>query len=80
MDNYRPLSILKVVSKILERVVQKQLLGYLETTYQLSPHQFGFCKHHSTQDAVTYFTDQIRPWMSNRSGVHCPICVRRLIL
>ena len=32
MDNYRPLSILPVVSKILERAVQKQLFEYLETT------------------------------------------------
>ena len=60
MDNYRPLSILPVASKILERVVQKQLIDYLEATNQLSPHQFGFRKHHSTQDAVTFFADHIR--------------------
>ena len=60
MDNYRPLSILPVASKILERVVQKQLINYLEATNQLSPHQFGFRKHHSTQDAVTFFADHIR--------------------
>ena len=28
--------------------------------YQLSPHQFGFRKHHSTQDAVTFFADHVR--------------------
>ena len=60
MDNYRPLSILPVASKILERVVQKQLIDYLAATNQLSPHQFGFRKHHSTQDAVTFFADHIR--------------------
>ena len=36
MDNYHPLSILPVASKILERVVQKQLIDYLEVTNQLS--------------------------------------------
>ena len=49
-----------VASKILERLVQKQLIDYLEATNQLPPHQFGFRKHHSTQDAVTFFANHIR--------------------
>ena len=47
-------------SKILERAVQIQLLQHLDKTSQLSPFQCGFQKNHSTQDAVTYFTDCIR--------------------
>ena len=39
---------------------QKQMVQYLEETEQLSQFQCGFRKHHSTQDAVTYFTDWIR--------------------
>ena len=60
MDNYCPLSILSVASKILERIVQKQLNDYLEATNQLSPHQLGFRKHHSMQDSVIFFADHIR--------------------
>ena len=60
MDNYRPISVLPVVSKILERAVQIQLLQHLDKSSQLSPFQCGFRKNHSTQDAVTYFTDCIR--------------------
>ena len=60
MDNYRPISVLPVASKILERAVQIQLLQHLDTSSQLSPFQCGFRKNHSTQDAVTYFTDCIR--------------------
>ena len=60
MDNYRPISVLPVASKILERAVQIQLLQHLDKSSQLSPFQCGFRKNHSTQDAVTYFTDCIR--------------------
>ena len=60
MDNYRPISVLPVASKILERAVQIQLLQHLDTSSQLSPFQCGFQKNHSTQDAVTYFTNCIR--------------------
>ena len=60
MDNYRPISVLPVASKILERAVQIQLLQHLDKSSQLSPFQCGFRKSHSTHDAVTYFTDCIR--------------------
>ncbi len=55
MDNYRPISILPVLSKILEKVQQ-----YLKTFDILSPTQSGFRQHHSTESAVIYFTDEIR--------------------
>ena len=54
MDNYRPISVLPVASKILERAVQIQLLQHLDKSSQLSPFQCGFRKNHSTQDTVTY--------------------------
>ena len=60
MDNYRPIAVLLVASKILERAVQVQLLQHLDKSNQLSPFQCGFRKNHSTQDAVTYLTDCIR--------------------
>ena len=60
MDNYRPISVLPVALKILERAVQIQLLQHLDKSSQLSPLQCGFRETHSTQDAVTYFTDCIR--------------------
>ena len=58
--NYRPISVFPVAPKILERAVQIQLPQHLDKSSQLSPFQYGFRKNHSTQDAVTYFTDCIR--------------------
>ena len=59
-DNYRPISILPVMSKTLERVVHKQLMEHLERNSLLFKHQFGFRSKRSTELAVALFTDFIR--------------------
>ena len=48
MDNYRPISVLPVVSKVLERVVHHQLHSFLSKHKLLSPFQCGFRRNHST--------------------------------
>ncbi|MCP4924172.1 MAG: hypothetical protein GY915_09145, partial [bacterium] len=60
LDNYRPISVLPVFSKILERVVHYQLYAYFENEKLLSPYQFGFRKNRSTSSAVVHLTDTIR--------------------
>jgi len=60
MDNYRPISSLNVLSKIIEKIVHTQLFEYLDTNNLLQKRQFGFRKNHSTQHAVTLFVDSIR--------------------
>ena len=63
MDNYRPISILPVLSKVFERIVHNQLYTYLEENNLLSHCQFGFRRKSSTEHAVTYFSDFIRSSM-----------------
>ena len=41
-DNYRPISVLPIVSKIMEKCVHKQLMSYLEENKLLSTNQYGF--------------------------------------
>ena len=60
LDNYRPISVLPVASKILERAVHVQLYAYLTDKNYLSPYQCGFRKKHSTETDVIYFTDSVR--------------------
>ena len=60
MDNYRPISVLPTISKVLERVVHTQLYDFLAKEKLLSPYQCGFRKGHSTELAVLSFTDSIR--------------------
>ena len=63
MDNYRPISVLPVASKLLERAVHRQLYQFLSKHQILSPFQCGFRKNHSTESAAISFTDSIRRGM-----------------
>ena len=50
--NYRPISVLPIVSKIFEKVVYEQLNTYFEQNNILSEHQYGFRKHTSPVQAL----------------------------
>ena len=41
-ENYRPVGILSAISKIFERFMQKQIVGYMENF--LSPYLYGYRK------------------------------------
>ena len=53
---YRPISLLCIISKVMESVVQSQLQTYLLDNHLLSDRQFGFIPHHSTTDVLTILT------------------------
>ena len=50
--NYRPISILPIISKILEKLVHKRLINYLDKYELLFKHQYGFQKGKSTEHAI----------------------------
>lgn len=54
--NFRPISLLSVVSKILERCVKNQLVTYLHEYNIISPEQYGFQRNKNTSDALFDFT------------------------
>ncbi|QJC37765.1 hypothetical protein GJU03_01205 [Enterobacteriaceae endosymbiont of Donacia bicoloricornis] len=55
----RPISLLNVMSKILERVVQNQLLTHVNSNQLLPQNQSGFRKAHSTITTLLEVTDDI---------------------
>uniref|UniRef100_A0A3Q3IMY9 Reverse transcriptase domain-containing protein n=1 Tax=Monopterus albus TaxID=43700 RepID=A0A3Q3IMY9_MONAL len=59
VNNYRPISKLCVLAKILEKIVSDQLKGFLESNYILSPFQSGFRKQHSTVTATLKFLNDV---------------------
>ena len=63
--NYRPVSILPVVSKIFERIVYDQFFDYLSEHKILYNHQSGFRHDFSTDSALTYLADMIKFNMDN---------------
>jgi len=52
VKSYRPISNLSVLSKLLERLVARQLLGYLTAAKLLPDVQSAYRAHHSTETAV----------------------------
>jgi len=56
-NNYRPISTLPILSKILEKLMHKQLMYFLSSNSILSPCQFGFRSNSSTSDAILEFLD-----------------------
>ena len=69
VENYRPISILPILSKLLEKSVHKQLYEYLESHKLISDCQFGFRKNRSTKLATMLFCDKIRKHVDNGNMV-----------
>ena len=60
VNNYRPVSLLPLPGKLLENIVHKHLLNYLETyDLLLNSAQGGFRPGHSTTDTIARFTDDV---------------------
>jgi hypothetical protein len=58
--NYRPISLLPIVSKLMEKVVHRQLITFLEKNNLLTNTQFGYRTSRSTELATTLLLDSIR--------------------
>ena len=72
--NYRPVSLLPILSKILEKVVFQQVMAYLDQNELLHPSHHGSRADHSTTTALTllamtYLTN-IKPWGGDICGLY----------
>jgi len=65
-DNYRPIAITTVLSKLIESV----LLGRYRDLLHTTNNQFGFKKGHSTDMAIFVFKNVIEYYVSNSSPVY----------
>ena len=57
--NYKPLSVVSPIAKIIEKAVKIKLINYFVQHNLLSPSQSACLKYHSTQTALHYFTDNL---------------------
>ena len=65
--NYRPVSLLSVVSKVFEKSVNNRIVDHLEKCGLFSDFQYGFRSSRSTADLLTVVSDRIARAF-NRSG------------
>jgi len=60
INNYRPISVLTAISKIMEKVVCKRVTSFLDRHNVITNSQFGFRRHHSCEQPLVLATDFIR--------------------
>ena len=58
-DNYRPISLLSSLSKILEKIISIKLVNHLEINHLLHNHQYGFQRNKSTVHHLLHLTNYI---------------------
>ena len=58
-NNYRPISLLLTISKILEKIVYKRTYQFLEETDQIYKSQYGFRSSHSCENAIQELVSEI---------------------
>ena len=59
-NSYRPTSLLSCLGKLLERVINRRLVSFMEERKILSPTQTGYRKHRSTEDQPAVIAQQIK--------------------
>ena len=64
-NNYRPISLLPVISKVIEKIIYTQLSLYFESNTLFSDRQYGFRQNRSTEQATLELTDRIISAMDN---------------
>ena len=61
--NYRPISVLPCLSKILEKVIFEQMADYLESIF--SPYLPGFRKRYGCQHVLMRMTENWQKWLDH---------------
>ena len=64
-NNYRPISLLSIFNKIIEKLIHKRLYNFLEEHNILYHNQFGFRKNNSTLHALVQISETIKESIDN---------------
>lgn len=76
LGNFRPISVLPVLSKVFEKIILNQLRQYFNTNKLLHSQQFGFTRGRSTTDAASVLIKHIYDaWENSQDavGIFCDL-------
>jgi retron-type reverse transcriptase len=60
LTNYRPISLLSIFNQLLEKIIYKRLISFIEKHNILYKNQFGFRSKHSTIQAILSTIDKVQ--------------------
>ena len=66
LNNYRPISLLSIFDKIIEKIMHKRLYEFLQEHNILFQNQFGFRKNNLTSFALIEITEKIKETIDNK--------------
>ena len=69
ISNYRPISLLPSISKILGKVIYKRTFHFIQSNKILNNNQYGFREKHSTINAITALTGDVIKALENKDSV-----------
>jgi hypothetical protein len=74
MDNYRPIAMLDVFSKVMEKIICNRLCAHLDSNNLISDFQFGFRSNHSTLHPMLHFMNKITNSLEKKEHVIAIFC------
>ena len=74
LKNYRPISLLNSLGKVLERVIFKHIFNFLRSNAILTPLQSGFVPGDSTVNQLVYLLDTISASVDSGKEVRAVFC------
>ena len=69
LGNYRPISILRTLSKVLEKCMVKRMMSFLSKYSIITPHQYGFLPGLSTFNAINSILEHVYDAFNEKQ--HC---------
>ena len=73
VKNYRPISLLCVISKVLEHLIFNKISKFIITNNILYHHQFGFRQQHSTTQQLLVFLNDVLSALNDPNCSQCDI-------
>lgn len=73
VKNYRPISLLCIMSKVLEHLIYSKISKFIITNNILYHHQFSFHQHHSTTQQLLIFLSDIISALNDYNCSQCDV-------
>lgn len=69
VNNYRPISLVPVISKLYEKIIHKRIYQFLQANNFLTDRQGGFRRNMGTHDSINRYLTYVYQSLNNKQNV-----------